>query len=73
VYFILRDLYIVIIKKILILNLFKTIVGMKSGLACVTGAVGSGSPVWFINLEQASRVIVKYLATLCGEFSATSY
>jgi len=46
---------------------------MKSGLACVTGAVGSGSPVWFINLEQASRVIVKYLATLCGEFSATSY
>jgi hypothetical protein len=32
-------------QNILILNLFKTIVGMKSGLTAITAAVGSYQPI----------------------------
>ena len=60
-------------QNILILNLFKTIRGMKSGLASIIGAVGSYHPTWFINLDQAAGISVRFLAMSCGEFSATSF
>ncbi len=60
-------------QNILILNLFKTIKGMKSGLAAIKAAVGSYNPTWFINLDQAAGIPVRHLAMSCGEFSATSF
>lgn len=60
-------------QNILILNLFKTIIGMKSGLTSITAAVGSYQPIWFINLDQAAGIPVRFLAMTCGEFSATSF
>jgi len=60
-------------QNILILNLFKTLRGMKSGIASVLSAAGSYQPTWFINLDQAAGIPVRSLALSCGEFSATSF
>lgn len=60
-------------KDILIINLFKTLQGMRSGLSSILAAVSSYCPVWFVNLDQSYSVIVRYLAISCGEFPATSY
>jgi small subunit ribosomal protein S2 len=60
-------------SNILILNLFKTLQGMRSGLSSIIGAVSSYSPIWFINLDQSAGIPVRYLAGSCGEFSVTSF
>lgn len=60
-------------QKILILNLYKSLKGMRSGLSSVLGAVGSYQPTWFINLDQSASIPVRVSAFTCGEFSATSY
>jgi ribosomal protein S2 len=60
-------------KNILIINLFKTIRGIKSGLASIIAAVSSYQPIWFINLDQAAGIPVRFLSMSCGEFSATSF
>lgn len=60
-------------SNILIINLFKTIRGLKSGLASLIAAVSSYQPIWFINLDQAAGIPVRFLAMTCGEFSATSF
>lgn len=60
-------------KNILLINLFKTIRNMKSGITSLISAIGSYQPIWFINLDQASSIIVRFLAMSCGEFSATSF
>ncbi len=46
---------------------------MKSGLTAITAAVGSYQPIWFINLDQAAGIPVRFLAMTCGEFSATPF
>lgn len=60
-------------QQILILNLFKTLKGMRSGLASLVGTTNSYNPVWFINLDQAAGITVRFTAMSCGEFSATSF
>lgn len=60
-------------QKILILNLYKSLIGMRSGLASISGAVGAYQPTWFINLDQAAGIPVRFLSLSCGEFSATSF
>jgi len=60
-------------KNILIINLFKTIKGIKSGLASIIAAIYTYSPIWFINLDQSTNIPIKFLSMSCGEFSATSF
>jgi len=42
-------------------------------LASLIAAVSSYQPIWFINLDQAAGIPVRFLAMTCGEFSATSF
>jgi small subunit ribosomal protein S2 len=59
-------------QDILILNLYKTFLGMRSGLTALGAVCKMGGPVWFINLDPAAGIIVRSHAKFCGEFSATS-
>lgn len=60
-------------QNILIINLFKTLRGFRSGLTSIIAAVNTYNPIWFINLDQAASISIKFLAISCGEFSATSF
>lgn len=58
-------------QNILIINLYKTLIMLKVGFVGIGSACISQSPIWFINLDKASGVYVRYAAKSCGEISWT--
>ena len=67
-------LWLVFMRRqgLFILNIFKTVVTLRSGIKAVSAAAAFFQPVWFVNLDQASGVIVRRFAKYCGEFSCTT-
>jgi len=59
------------IDKLLIINLYKSILLWKSGLFCIANACKYKSPIWFINLDTSYSVAIKYAAYQAGEVSLT--
>jgi len=53
------------------MNLYKTVIALKSGLHSFSTACKKGAPIWFINLDKSSGGIVRTHAQYCGEFSVT--
>ena len=59
-------------KKILIINLYKTFIGLRTSLTLVSAACKMNSPIWFINIDRSADIIVRSHAKFCGEFPVTS-
>jgi ribosomal protein S2 len=56
-----------------IINLYKTILGLKNGNLGYDYCSKIGAPVWFINLNRAFEIYVNDSALRCGEFAYTTY
>lgn len=60
-------------QNLLIINLHKTILGLKNGFVGFDYSCKFGLPVWFINLDRSVEIYVNFSARKCGEFAYTTY
>lgn len=60
-------------QNILIINLYKTILGFKNGYVGFDKCCKFGNPIWFINLDRSVEIYVNFTAKQCGEFAYTTY
>lgn len=51
-----------------LINLFKFIYMFRAGLFAVEGTIRGKGPIWFVNLDKSSSLLVKYPAQYCGEY-----
>jgi len=60
-------------KQICIINLFKFMFLMRTGLVLIKAAVSYLHPVWFATQEACFSQLVKANALFCGEFYSVEY
>lgn len=55
-------------KGIFLIDLFKFVYMFRAGYYALEIAIRGRNPVWFINLDKTSSLLVKFPALECGEF-----
>jgi len=60
-------------KNVLILNMYKTLLGIREGYRGFDYSAKYGLPIWFINLDKGAEIYIAYAARTCGELSFSKH
>ena len=60
-------------QDVWMINLFKTIYMFKIGFKIIKAVVSRCGPIWFINMDKAMKLYIKFSANNAGEFYICDY
>jgi ribosomal protein S2 len=60
-------------QNILIMNMYKTILGFKNGFNGFNYCIKFAHPIWFVNVERSTEIFIRSSAKQCGEFAYTTF